>query len=74
MVSYDKHSGSLFFLRTELLGREDKDEDANIYWIISSKKKKVIRIWKMKHWIALCGELTLEEAMVLWQDRLCNEY
>jgi len=39
MVSYDKHSGSRFFVSTELLGREDEDEDANSYWITLSKKE-----------------------------------
>jgi hypothetical protein len=24
--------------------------------------------WKRKHYIALCGELALEDAMDLWQD------
>jgi hypothetical protein len=40
VVSYDKPSGSRdFFLLTELLGREDEDEDANSYWITLSKKE-----------------------------------
>jgi len=31
-------------------------------------------IWKRKVWIALCGELTLEEALDLSYDRLLNEW
>jgi hypothetical protein len=31
-------------------------------------------IWKRKLWIALCGELALEEALDLSQDRLLNEW
>jgi hypothetical protein len=32
-----------------------------------------IRSWRKKHYIEICGELALEEAMYLYQDRLRNE-
>ena len=40
---------------------------------ITIRKIKDTGNWKRKHWIALCGVLTLEEVMDLSQDRKQNE-
>jgi hypothetical protein len=33
---------------------------------MSLRKREDIGNWKRKHWLTLCGELTLEEAMDLF--------
>jgi len=43
---------------------EGEEEDVNSYWVTFTKRKDTGN-WKRKHYIALSGELTLEEAMDL---------
>ena len=44
--------------------QEDEEEDVGSYWMTLRKGEDTL-IWKMKLWIALCGELTLDEALDL---------
>jgi hypothetical protein len=41
--------------------REDKVEDVNSSWM-TLRKGEDSENWKREHYIALCGELALEEA------------
>jgi hypothetical protein len=50
-------------------GWEDDEEDVSSYWKIK-EKRECVGVWKKKHYIALSGELVLEEAMDLLQGRL----
>jgi hypothetical protein len=53
-------------------GLDDEEEDVSSN-LMTLMKRENIGIWKRKHYIALCGELVLEEAMDLSQFRLYNE-
>ena len=53
--------------------QEDEEEDVGSYWM-SLRKGEDTLIWRRKLWIALCGELALEEALDLSWDRLLNEW
>ena len=44
--------------------KEDKEEDVGSYWMTLRKGEDAV-IWKRKLWIALCGELALEETLDL---------
>jgi hypothetical protein len=44
--------------------KEDEEEDIGGYWMILRKVEDTL-IWRKKLWIALCGELALEEALDL---------
>jgi hypothetical protein len=44
--------------------QKDKEEDVGSYWITLRKGEDTL-IWRRKLWIALCGELALEEALDL---------
>jgi hypothetical protein len=46
--------------------REDEEEDVRIYCMILRKREATVN-WK-KHYITLCRELALEEAMDLAQE------
>jgi hypothetical protein len=41
--------------------REDKEDDVNSYWVL--RKREDSAVLKGKHYVALCGELVLEEAL-----------
>jgi len=41
--------------------QEDEEEDVGSYWMTLRKEEDNL-IWRRKLWIALCGELALEEA------------
>ena len=43
---------------------EDEEEDISSYWMILRKREGAGNL-RWKHYIALCGELTGEEAMEL---------
>ena len=47
---------------------EGKEEDVSSYWITLRKLEDIVN-WKRKHYIALPGELALEEAVDLSQDK-----
>jgi hypothetical protein len=49
-------------------GHEDKKEDLSSYWM-TFRKTEDIGTLKRKHYIALCGELALEETLDLLQAR-----
>jgi hypothetical protein len=49
-----------------------KEEDVGSYWMTLRKGKNIL-ICRRKLWIALCGELALEESLDLSYDRLLNE-
>jgi hypothetical protein len=44
--------------------QEDKEEDVESHWMTLGKGEDIL-IWKRKLWIALCGELALEDALDL---------
>jgi hypothetical protein len=44
--------------------QEDKEEDVESYWMTLRKGEGTL-IWKRKLWIAVYGELVLEEALDL---------
>jgi hypothetical protein len=50
----------------------DEEEDVSSYWAILREREDTGN-WKRKHYVALCGELVLEEAMDLSSDTLPNE-
>jgi len=37
------------------------------------EKRRYWKYWRRKHWFALCGELALEEVLILSQGWLNNE-
>jgi hypothetical protein len=47
--------------------QEDDREEVSSYWMILRKRVDTANL-KRKHYIALCGEFTLEEAMELSQS------
>jgi hypothetical protein len=53
--------------------QEDKEEDVGSYWMTLRKGEDTL-IWKRKLWIALCGEVALEEVLDLSYDRVLNEW
>ena len=59
-------------------GLEDEEEGVSSYWM-TLKEQKVVGKWKRKHYIALCGELALDEAMDMsydtteWTNEWMNE-
>jgi DNA phosphorothioation-dependent restriction protein DptG len=52
---------------------EDEEENTSSYWMILRKREDAVNL-KTKHYIALCGELALEETMDLSYDRLQDEW
>jgi len=60
-------------------GLEGEEEGVSSYWM-TLRKKKDTGNWKRKHYIALCGELALEETMDMsydtteWINEWMNEW
>jgi len=52
--------------------RKDEEEDVSRYWM-ALRKRAFPGKWKRKLLIVLSGELVVEEAMNLSQDRLRNK-
>ena len=52
---------------------EYEEEDVSSYWMTLTKQMDTGN-WNRKRYIALCGELALEEAVNMSYDRLRNEW
>jgi len=50
------------------MGQQNEEEGISSYWV-TIRKWKDNENWKRNHYIALSGEVTLEQAM---EDRLCD--
>jgi len=64
----------MFMILSRFLTEYVRDENMNqetleSYWI-SVRYRKFIVIWNKKHQFALSGQIVLEEAMALSQDKL----
>ena len=51
---------SKLLLKERWKGQGSEEKDVSSYWITLRKRENTVN-WKRKHYIALCGELVLEE-------------